>query len=1787
MISREFSRSPICRRAIAGGLDSLRRAWALRTIMVVLFGFAATASGLRAQTVSTFASGFIYPNGLAFDTAGNLYVTNCLDFTVSMVTPGGAVSTFASGIYHPAGLAFDTSGNLYVASRSSGTVSKITPGGVTSTFASGFSNPYGLAFDTSGNLFVVDYTANTVSEITPGGVVSIFASGFSGPYGLAFDTSGNLYVTNSNVGTVSKVTPGGVVSTFASGFSGPDGLTFDTSGNLYVANHGANTVNKVTPGGVVSTFASGISGPAGLAFDTSGNLYVANYDAGTVSKVTPTAPTVTTPTSASIAGTTATLGGNVTSDGGATITALGVVYSVTAINSNPQLLGTGVTSVAGTGTIGVFTVSATGLTTGTGYSYAAYATNGLGTTYSSVGTFTATLSTDATLSALALSAGTLAPAFDPGTTSYTATVAYGTTSLTVKPTVNQSNATITVNGKTVASATASGAISLSVGANTITTIVTAQDGTTTQTYTTTIVVPGPAVITWSTPQTISDASDVVTTGTLVKAFYVGGSWGTINDVQFELFSFGDGTSNTATNGNFTFVASPSPANTLSDVNAIYPANPLYSLLSFPYGWMVGNCGCASQPNTLTLTLSGLIAGQQYLFQWWNSNSSWLGSSNSTTATAGNSVTLIANISGEGGDVGQYVTGTFTAVGSTQTIAFDAAPGALYPTINGFQLRTLTAPPTVTTPTSASVGGNTATLGGNVTSDGGATVTERGVVYAPTATNSNPQIGGTGVTKVADAGTGTTGVFTVSATGLTAGTGYSYAAYATNSADTTYSPVGTFTTAVPAPVISSALTANGTYGVAYTSGSPLYRITASNAPTSYSVTGTLPGGITFDTSTGILSGTPTQSGLFNVTVGAMNAGGTGTASLGLTIAKATQTITFAALGNKTYGNAPFTVSGSATSGLSVAFSVLSGPATITGSTVTITGVGIVTIRAAQAGNTNYSAAANVDQSFTVAKATLTVTADNQTRAYGVANPTLTVAYSGFVNSETATALTTAPTTTTTATAASIAGTYAIVPAGGVSANYAFTYVNGTLTIAPAVATVALGNLNATYTGSPHAATASTAPTGLAVALTYNGSSAAPTAAGSYTIVGTVTDSNYTGSASGTLIIGKATQMIQFASVGNVTVGTPVSLSATASSALPVTFSLVSGNATVSGSSLTVNDSSSVTVRATQAGDGNYNAASADQTITGAAKLPQTITFAALPDLRAGDAPFTLTATASSGLPVAFAIVSGPALLNGATLTLGGTPGDVTVRASQPGNAAYNAAPDVVRTFTVVPTGPLIFFGALSSATIAAEIAPNGQSGTLIGTIPGTGDGFLVNFTLTATGSFSAPATVFANPQSGATSVATDAASGTEHAFALTAAASTRTFRGLWSGGVLSGSLDELGLTFSATQQSLTGSTAAIAGYYTAASTNTATGATYSVVGTQGRVYVLAITPNLVTAGSCTIAANSTCFTVQTPQAATIAATIDAPTTTVTGTITLPNQTPQNFSGLNATTVRTDRLVSLSSRAWVNDSAGDAGTLIAGFVITGSVPKSVLLRAIGPSLAAYGIHNPLADPRLILYDATGHVLLENDNWGGTSTLVATQARLGTFALDPASKDAVILTTLAPGTYTMRVAGNGGQGVALAEVYDASANPQSEYQRLVDISTRGPVTAGEGVLVGGFMVTGNSPKKVLVRGVGPGLTAYGVPGALADPLLKVYDSTGAAVAQNDQWEISTPLTAAQTSASPADLSAAFTSTGAFALAHGSKDAALIVVLAPGAYTAVVSGVGGQTGVALVEIYEIPAGN
>jgi hypothetical protein len=215
--------------------------------------------------------------------------------------------------------------------------------------------------------------------------------------------------------------------------------------------------------------------------------------------------------------------------------------------------------------------------------------------------------------------------------------------------------------------------------------------------------------------------------------------------------------------------------------------------------------------------------------------------------------------------------------------------------------------------------------------------------------------------------------------------------------------------------------------------------------------------------------------------------------------------------------------------------------------------------------------------------------------------------------------------------------------------------------------------------------------------------------------------------------------------------------------------------------------------------------------------------------------------------------------------------------------------------------------------------------------------------------------------------------------------------------------------------------------------------------------------------------------------------------------------------------------------------------------------------------------LANPTLKIYRGST-LIAQNDDWNPADA--AEMARLGIFAFPDGSKDAAILTTLEPGSYTAQVSdlSGTGTGVALAEIYDASVNPTADYQRLVSIASRGTVTVGDGALIGGFVVVGNAPKTLLIRGIGPTLTRFGLVGALADPVLTIYQD-GEAIATNAGWANSAEITTAATQA------------GAFALAAGSRDAALLVTLKPGAYTAQVKAAQStSSGVALIEIYEVP---
>ncbi len=419
----------------------------------------------------------------------------------------------------------------------------------------------------------------------------------------------------------------------------------------------------------------------------------------------------------------------------------------------------------------------------------------------------------------------------------------------------------------------------------------------------------------------------------------------------------------------------------------------------------------------------------------------------------------------------------------------------------------------------------------------------------------------------------------------------------------------------------------------------------------------------------------------------------TSALTVTIVPLTpQTITFNSLSNQTYGAAPFTVAATASSGLTVTFSILTGPATISGNTVTITGAGTVTVRASQAGDTTYAAAPNVDQSFTVAPAAATL-------AFA---PT-TFTYNGSAQSPTITPSPVGATYSTTGTAtATNAGSYSFTATA--SGNWTSTPTVCNWSIAPKVVTFAFGNLSVSYDGtgktptitpSDPSTTYSTSFSGTA-GTTYGPSATPPSAVGSYTVTVTATG-NFSGSGAATMTIGMANQTITFGALANHTYGdAPFSVSATASSGLAVTFIIVSGPATISGNTVTITGTGTVIVRASQPGNANYFAATPVDQSFAVSLAPQIITFGDLTKVF-GDLPFALSATSNAGGTPTYSIVSqapndstgtGMIALAGATVTISKA-GSAQIRADFAGTANYSATSKTI-TLTVNRAGQTITF-----------------------------------------------------------------------------------------------------------------------------------------------------------------------------------------------------------------------------------------------------------------------------------------------------------------------------------------------------------------------------------------------------------------------------------------------------------------------------------------------------------------
>jgi hypothetical protein len=252
------------------------------------------------------------------------------------------------------------------------------------------------------------------------------------------------------------------------------------------------------------------------------------------------------------------------------------------------------------------------------------------------------------------------------------------------------------------------------------------------------------------------------------------------------------------------------------------------------------------------------------------------------------------------------------------------------------------------------------------------------------------------------------------------------------------------------------------------------------------------------------------------------------------------------------------------------------------------------------------------------------------------------------------------------------------------------------------------------------------------------------------------------------------------------------------------------------------------------------------------------------------------------------------------------------------------------------------------------------------------------------------------------------------------------------------------------------------------------------------------------------------------------------------------------------------VNVSTRMVVQ--TGD-NVLIGGFIISGTGQKKIMLRAIGPSLSISGV---LADPVLELHDASGRLLQSNDNWRSTQP----DAILDTGIQPKSELESAIVTTLAPGIYTAIVKGvNNGTGVGLVELYDL--DPAGSTSRLANLSTRGAVLTADNVMIGGFIVRGDAPKKMLFRVRGPSLILNGIPipGSLSDPMLELHDANGSLFANNDNWRTTQPDDIQASTLAPSD----------------DREPALISTLTQGNYTAIVRGARGTSGVALLEMYDL----
>jgi large repetitive protein len=1258
--------------------------------------------------VSTIGSGFFNPTSVAVDASGDVFVADATSNEVNEIFAGSSTVVMVSkgssnphgGFNNPSGLAVDGGGNVLVADRNNKAVEEIVAGTGTAasgtvnsnstvnTVGSGFIDPAGVAVDEVGNVFVADGLGNKVREIIAGtggaasgkvnssSTVITLGNGFTDPGGVAVDASGNVFVadyTNNAVKEIAAGTGGAAsgtvnssstVNTVGSRIGHPAGVAVDASGNVFVADYGnaaleivAGTggaaIGTVNSSSTVKTLASGFTNTTGVAVDASGNVFVADYGTGTYNA------------------------------------ALG---SVTEIDLSDALSLTFASTLDGaTGTAQTVTMANTGNapltfpipTTGSDPSVANYFTlNSSGGTacpqLTTGSQSTATLAQNATC--------TLAISFAP------TNPASGTINGSLILTDNNLNAAaatqnISLNGSsTLPAPTATQAIAettQSVNQATNFTPVTGSGGTGTLTYSVSPTIPAglsfssatgaitgtPSALSSATTYTVTvkDADSLAATATFSL---------TVNALAATLGVTGSPSSSTSVNTAVTFTAqlagvpltpvvpsgtitfqingSSSPACPARTVNTSGSATCTTSLLvassdsitasySGDSNFVVPSAGTATQTvSALAVTLG--VAASPSSFTMVNDSVTF------TAQLAGVSLTPVVpsgkvNFTASGSTISGCGAVSVSAGGQATCATSSLAAGsdpitAIYSGDSNFTVASAGAASqnvTATTSTTAAPASLNYSPGSQAASLSAAVISGSGTVNVGTVTFSVFN-GATQIGAATTSGTVTGGAASVIYTlpGGTVARAYSIQAVYNASA-----PFATSNDNAHSLTVGKATAAVALSSLSQTYAGSALAATASTVPNGLTVTFTYNGSAT----------PPTAAGSYTVTGTVSDSNYTGTTSGTMVIGMATAAVTLSSLSQTYSGSALAATASTAPSGLTVAL-------TYNGSSTAPTTAGSYTV-VGTIGDSNYTGTAT--GTMVIGKATAAVALGSLSQTY--AGSALAATASTVPNG-----LTVTFTYNGSATPPTAAGSYTV--AGTVSdSNYTGT-ATGTMVIGKATAAVTLSLLSQTYAGSALAATASTVPNGLTVTFTYNGSATPPTAAGSYPVVGTINDSNYTGTATGTMVIGKATAAVALASSANPALTGPMMLAAAISSIVGTPTGTVSfmdslstiplGQGTVSGGVATLSISSlamgSHSITAVYSGDTNFAG------VASGILLQSILDFSLNPNTGSGGSGTITSQTVMPGGTATYALViaptTGTTLPRLTILTIAGLPAGAT-------------------------------------------------------------------------------------------------------------------------------------------------------------------------------------------------------------------------------------------------------------------------------------------------------------------------------------------------------------------------------------------------------------------------------------------------------------------------------------------------------------------------------------------------